>query len=437
MAGTYRTTAMLALLLLGGAAPATAQEADSAVAEARRFVALLQAGKWEDATARMTAEAAAGIGASRLEAGWTQIRSGLGELRGMELLRVEAADSTHVVDFAATFGTQKVLLRLALTQSRQVAGFRIMPLPAESTAPGAVAPYVDAARFREEPVELGHPEWRLGGTLTVPVAPGPHPAVVLVHGSGPQDRDQTLGPNRVFRDLAQGLASQGIVVLRYDKRTHTHGVRMTAVSVEAEVIEDALAALQMVRGRAEVDAGRVHLLGHSLGAQLGPEIAERDGRLAGLILLAAPARRIGELIAEQLAYLATLPQNQGEARQQIEAMQAQIARLHSPATPDTAVILGAPASWFRELDRHDPIRTALRLSIPLLVLHGERDYQVPPSDASAWADALKRRPGAHVRLLSGLNHHFLHGEGPPNPAEYARPGHVAPVVISAIAEFIR
>src|SRR5206468_6047038 len=138
----------------------------------------------------------------------------------------------------------------------------------------AVPPYAKPDSFVEESVTVGKDgEWPLPGTLTVPKGDGPFPAVILVHGSGPHDRDESIGPNKPFRDLAGGLASRGVAVLRYEKRTREHGAKMMAaapITVKEEVLDDALAAVKLLRREKGVDAGRVYILGHSLATTKAP-----------------------------------------------------------------------------------------------------------------------------------------------------------------------
>jgi dienelactone hydrolase len=113
--------------------------------------------------------------------------------------------------------------------------------------------------------------------------------VALVHGSGPNDRDETVGGTKVFKDLAEGLASRGIVVLRYEKRTKQYGARMANMpryTVQDEAVDDAAKAAAMLQTQPQVDPRRVFVLGHSLGGYIAPRIAEEEGKLAGLILLA-------------------------------------------------------------------------------------------------------------------------------------------------------
>src|SRR5262249_23144105 len=137
---------------------------------------------------------------------------------------------------------------------------------------------------------------------------GPFPAVVLVHGSGPNDRDETILGNKPFRDLAGGLASQGIAVLRYEKRTRAHAAKLAVKTptLDEEVTDDAVAAGKLLRRTKDVDPKRVFVLGHSLGATMAPRIGERDPDIAGLIVLAGATRPLEDLILEQVSYAFSL-----------------------------------------------------------------------------------------------------------------------------------
>jgi len=181
-------------------------------------------------------------------------------------------------------------------------------VPSQHASPPYTAPdYVDLDSFEEQDVTVGSGEWALPGTLTIPKGVGPFPAVVLVHGSGPNDRDETVGSNKPFKDLAWGLASRGIAVLRYEKRTKVHADRLVSLdgefTVKEETIDDALAAVSLLRERQETDPGRIVLLGHSLGGMLAPRIAQASPDIAGLIVMAGPARSLEDLVLEQARYI--------------------------------------------------------------------------------------------------------------------------------------
>ena len=284
---------------------------------------------------------------------------------------------------------------------------------------------------------VGVEPWQLPATLTVPAGEAAVPVVVLVHGSGPQDRDETIGPNKPFRDLAWGLATRGVGVLRYEKRTKEHGARMTAdITVEEETIEDALLAIEAARSHPRAEG--VILLGHSLGGMLAPEIAVRDGGLKGVILLAGTNRRFTDVVEEQLTYIGSLPSSGGpEAQARLKPLLDTLALLRSRELPPDAGVMSAPASYIYDLEDRDPLGMVRRVTVPVLVLQGGRDYQVTEEDLGRWREALAGRDDVTTRLYPDLNHLFMIGEGKATPEEYSRPGHVAEKVIEDIATWVK
>jgi dienelactone hydrolase len=281
----------------------------------------------------------------------------------------------------------------------------------------------------------------LPATLTLPRVDHRVAVVVLVHGSGPNDRNETIGPNRPFEDIAAGLASRGIAVLRYDKRTKVAPQAFApprAFTVRDEVIDDARAAVALLRARPEIDPRRIVVLGHSLGATLAPRIAMDDADVAAIVLLAAAARPLADLIVEQSEYIASLidvPDARTQA--QLAALRAAATRADAVKPGDTgAPILDLPLSYWGDLNAYDPAATAAALKIPMLVLQGGRDYQVTTQDFDRFRTALAGHANATLTLLPRLNHLFITGEGKSTPAEYSRPGHVDREAIDDIVTFI-
>ena len=219
--------------------------------QARQFLELCQAGKFTEATANFDAKMKSVLGPAQLEDVWKKLGQQLGPIEKMGPPRTDKVLSSTRVKIRCDFKTTPLDALVSFNSQGQIEGFFLVP--AEKTAAEkADTPepsYVDKSKFAEEQVTVGDPGWPLPGTLTRPKGINSAPLVILVHGSGPNDRDETLGPNTPFRDLAHGLASRGIAVLRYDKRTFAHKEKLVkeglakTITIKEEVIDDVLATL--------------------------------------------------------------------------------------------------------------------------------------------------------------------------------------------------
>lgn len=247
--------------------------------------------------------------------------------------------------------------------------------------------------------------------LTIPEGKGPFPAVVLVHGSGPHDMDETIGPNKPFRDIGDGLAERGIATLRYVKRTSQYGGRLPAgITLREETVDDAVSAVRLLRGNPQIDSKRIYVIGHSLGGYAAPRIGQADTAIAGLVVLAGNTRPFDVLIDEQVKYLG------GSAAQATEMKQR------------------IPEAYRKDLAA-DPVAIARTLRMPMLILQGERDYQVTMEDFRGWQTL--QGPRVTLKSYPALNHLFQPGQGKSKPAEYQMVAPFSPMVLDDIAKWIR
>ena len=402
---------------------------------ATSFVQALRDARFEAAAARVASSVPVGaLSAERLQQIWAQLTGQLGALGAIMPLDEAESQGRHVVNLSAQFARSEMTLRVVFDAGGGVSGFWVgAPRPPAYEPPA----YVDTSTFDERTLQIGA-EPALGATLTLPRTGQPVPLVVLVHGSGPQDRDESIAASRPFRDLAWGLATRGVAVLRYDKRTWAHPSQLgDSVTVEQEVVLDALAALDTARTAAGVDPSRVVLLGHSLGGTLAPEIAVRDAQVAGVVLMAGAARPFGDVLAEQLAYIDSLAGAAGQPTAELDSLRAMVAQLQRRTLPPDADALGAPARYFYDLTDRRPVERAGELRVPVLVLQGGRDYQVTSADVAAWRAAIDSSR-LTVREFPSLNHLFVEGIGKATPAEYSTSsGHVAESVVNTIARWVR
>ncbi|HEY3593694.1 MAG TPA: alpha/beta fold hydrolase, partial [Polyangiaceae bacterium] len=368
---------------------------------------------------------------------WTALEKSRGPVVDVEGIDLGRAGEYWVSIATTRFTRGRLGVKVVYDQKSEVVGlFLVQP---EGAAPWKAPSYINPHAFEERPVSVGTTP-ALPGVLALPKSSGgPFPGVVLVHGSGPNDADEHVGGVRVFKDLAGGLASRGVAVLRYDKRTllAPKGI----VTEQEEVLDGAAAALELLRHTAGVDGHRLFVIGHSQGGYWAPRIAEEQGDVAGIVILAGPTRPIQKMLVEQFQYLASL--SPGDAALAALAVDAQKFRriVDDPALrPDQVVAVpgGAEATgaYFLFQRAYDPLATAARIRIPIQVLQGERDYQVRLTDYDAWKRALAHKPGVELHLYPALNHLLVAGTGTPSPEEYAREGHVDEALIRDVATFV-
>ncbi len=408
----------------------------------RALVEAMFAGRPGPMAAKFDDDMKAALSEAQLTQAITTVTQQAGAFRRVTDTRITEGNGVRFVVLACDFANGPVDVTVVWNGQARVAGLNIRPatVVTEYTPPD----YVTYARFTESSVTVdAGTGWPLPGTITMPVGAGPFPAVVLVHGSGPSDRDETVGPNRPFRDIAWGLASRGIAVLRYEKRTQVHRERIAALTtftVKDETIDDALAAAALLRATTGVRADRVFVAGHSLGGMLAPRIGAADAKLAGLIALAGAVRPLEDSILAQTQYLAEVDGTVTNDEKTLIAAAAAVvakARALKPGDPPlTGPLASGPASYVIDLRGYHPPTAAKALAVPMLILQGERDYQVTMADFAAWRAALGARPDVRLISYPALNHMFIAGAGPSTPAEYQQEGHVDAAVVRDLAAWV-
>ncbi|MBI5765439.1 MAG: alpha/beta fold hydrolase [Planctomycetes bacterium] len=294
--------------------------------------------------------------------------------------------------------------------------------------------------FTTEKISVVTGKYKLPGKLTLPAGDSKVPGLVLVHGSGPHDADETIGPNRTFKDIAEGLATRGIAVIRYEKRTHKYGASMTPadVTLNFEVIDDAVSAVTLLREHARIDPARVFVLGHSLGGTCAPLIAARDPKIAGIISLSGTPRSLLDLIEEQFEYIFNEDGILSAKEKKTLDDLRESTRLIREGKQDEVKqpILGAPNKYWAELHHTDVITPSKNYSGPILILGGGRDYQVTRTCFDAWMTGLQDKPNVIDKWYPTLNHLYFVGSDPPSPKDYAVAGHFSKRVLDDIAAWI-
>lgn len=409
--------------------------AEAMVGPATELVDLLSQGRFAEAHAGFDPALKRSLPVEDLEAAWKKVQQDAGAFA--ERVKTEAfrRHEHAIVRVICRFDHKPLAVQLAYDREGRVTGLFFMP-HAEYEPPA----YADPASFTEVDVSVGSGELALPGTLTLPKGEGPFPGVVLVHGSGPGDRDESVGPNKPFRDLAWGLATRGVAVLRYDKRTRVHKVDIERLTPKEETVDDAVQAADLLLGRRDVSA--VFVVGHSMGGEMIPRIAPAAPKAAGFVLLAGNTRPLEDLIEEQNRYLraadGSLSEEDKEALRAIEQDAERIrAFRRSGVLPEGPPPLGLRETYLAYLAKYDPAREARRVERPMLILQGERDYQVTMEDFQGWKRALQGKPNVTFKSYPRLNHLLFGGDGPSTPDEYAAGGNVDLEVVEDIARFVK
>ena len=437
MSNERMKSVLLALALLVPPCASAQNAAPDARATASALLDHLDAGEYAQAEAMFGADMAAAVPVDKLKAVWESLPAQAGEAKGRGEPANESANGAQMVAIPLHYAKVELVAKVVVADDGKIVGFLIQPAP----PPPAPAVAADAS-FHETDFSVDEGERALPGTLAMPNGEGPFPAVVLVHGSGPQDRDETIGANKPFLDIARGLAAQGIAVLRYEKRTQARPQDFANrdFSVDDETTSDAVLAVAALRNTPGIDSNRVFVLGHSQGGMMAPRIAAKSGHVAGLVLLAAPSRSLLDIVIEQNRRLAVLDDGKTSdaERAAIDNLVEQVRLTRDPKTdPSTKTVLGLPVGYWRSVDALDPVKDAETDALPMLVLQGARDIQVVDADWQGWKAAFHDDPKVTFKLYEKLNHLGIAGEGEGSLAEYMQPGHVDAQLIDDVAAWVK
>jgi len=332
--------------------------------------------------------------------------------------------------------------KVSFTKQNTVTSFLFTP-PIDKRA-YILPSYADTSTFIEQNFTLISGKYKLAGKLCIPKSKGPHPLCILSHGSGPNEMDEKMGPNRVFKDIAYGLASQGIAVFRFNKRTAVYGGQSAEdpekLTLNDEYLEDLYAAIDTFATHPEIHADKMYLLGHSLGGYIAPRVAANTDKLKGIILAGAPCRHLDSIALEQITYLNSIDTS-GTYYRPLKNIKEEVAYLRSgdfdlDSDPNW-LPLGLNAYYWADLLAYDPVKTLKTHPIQTLILNGEDDYQVNMHEFSCWKQRLSTQKKIYYHSFKGLGHGFFSSEGILGPAQYQNQHEVDEAVIKEIKVFIQ
>ncbi len=442
-----RSIVLALVLIYAGAVLGATVEQDSnqeAAATGIQVVVDLTRTAYYNVTRRFDKAMLAQVSSSEVENRWRGLTKTLGGFRRILGTRMRHEGSDRSVDVVCAFADGLGQATIDFNQDDKIASLTFLPVPAgRDWSPPR---YADEPRITEMEIPIGDQANSLNAILTRPVSTGPFPAVVLVQDMGPFDEDETVGPNKPFKDLALGLASRGIAVLRFPKRSLIYPAAFAAphpYTVNDEVIDDAVAAVDSLAGMMIIDQTRIVLAGHGLGGMLAPLIVQREPIIKGLIILAGNSRPLEDVMIDQAEFLARIAAPHDRAARDFVEHARKAARLiEDPALQKDAVIqfagMDTPGAYWLELRHYQPTQTAATLNIPFLIMQGGKDFHVSMDDFDGWATTLKNKPNVTLKLFPTINHFLMAQYGPPSPMEETMVSrHVDPEVINAIAKWVQ
>lgn len=381
---------------------------------------------------RLTAEA--------IDAAWQTHVNRHGAVWSIEPTEVHSDSGMMVVTVVLRTASTALQAIVSMDRRGRLLNLQVTPMASPWQPPAYAA--VDS--FTEYEVVLGDRPRAVGGTVSVPRASAPVPAVVLLSGGGPFNRDMTMGENRIGTDLAWGLASRGIAVLRFDKASQAHAqwvAKNPDFTPTDEYVPYAAAAVDQLKADPAIDPSRIVIVGHSMGGSYAPRVALARPEVAGLVLLAAEAEPMNRAAVRVLNYLASLDPSSTAMRNAAAAMVGLAANVDSPQlsrrTDPATLPFGYSGAYWLDVRDYDPIGTARQTGKPLLILQGGRDYQVTVDDDLArWRAAFDGRGDVSIRVYDADDHLFFPGSGPSTPAGYEPRQHVDGAVVADIADWI-
>lgn len=371
-----------------------------------------------------------------------QLNYGAGFTKGR--VQLEDRNGFLIATRPLTFPRIKYLVLVTFNDQGKIINLYLCPSGGQYEPPD----YVNTLDFNENELSVGDSTMPLSGRITIPVASGKLPLVIMVQGAGPQDMDGSYGANKIYRDIAWGLASNGIAVIRFPKRTSVYGslylngnpnIRYT---LEEEYINDIKDAVRKAKSNPLIDSKRIFLLGHSQGADAVIIAARQLGGIKGLVLASSSPRRIQDLMCEQLDYI-----NGYEPPYAYRRIKGEEIKRHleysmrsdlDDHTPLDSLPMNISAGYWKYLNQMNVIQDLKSMpDVRLLFLQGARDYQTTMLDYRMWFNEFGQEQRATFKLYPWLNQMYFKGYGRPTASEYEERHSVDEEPVKDIADWIK
>ncbi len=425
-----------------GTTESTSYDEDAALEKAKSQSTDMVSGDFSTTANNFNEDISKQLDEQKLKQAWESVVAEIGEYVGFYSATTEVIDNYLVATVILEFQFNAVIITTTYDSDEKIAGINLNYFTIEKDP-------VSNENFEEHAVTIGE-EYPLDGILTLPKNAENPPVVLIVHGSGPTDKNGTVFSNTPLQDIAHQLAEQGIASLRYDKRYYSYpeqaAILGADLTLEDEVLEDVNYAIDLLSNETRIDSSNIFVLGHSLGGSLAPYIAHSNDVVKGIISVAGTLRPIYELSYDQNKALAETILNGDyddatidtitSQMEQVE-IDIQILRNDLSEIPDDQILLGAAAGYQKSVKEYAGENYIDDINIPTLVLQGSADFQVSATvDYPLWQTALQGNDLAEFHLYENLNHLMMPTSGKQDLSEYEVKNTVSSEVIDDIASFI-
>lgn len=352
-----------------------------------------------------------------------QIQKQLGEFKN--IIEINNENSTYY--YYSEFEKSKIDIQISFNEDNKIIGFFFIPHKK-----------FENSNEENNSLNIKSNSIEIKGVFLHPLQNDQKKIVVFLHGSGPQDRDETIGENKPFKDIAEYLFDNGIASYRFDKRTLTNPETFDDSSTaEDEVITDAVNVIDFFSENYK--NYEIILLGHSLGGYLLPRILEKKLNVSKLIFLAANARPLQELIMDQFVYLNKI-NHSSVPNEAVQSIKKQVEFLNSKKFNSNSNKSDLPfnlsANYWKYLINYNPLPLLKSIKIPMFFAQGGKDYQVTEKDFNVWKNQLINNKLAIFKYYPSLNHIFIKGNDIPSPKDYEKKGSIDEELLKDLKHFI-
>jgi dienelactone hydrolase len=423
-------------------------EDEVSIERPKQIIEYFKSGNVEEIYKQFDSIMAVKLTPNRLAPIWKQLTANYGEFNGFGKQDTSTLSGNLIINTDLDFDKAIMNFMLAVDKSNdKISGIYLSEQERKDLDAKAneLPAYIDTTKFYESDV-IVKDVYDLKGKLSVPNKFKEKIVFILVHGSGPNDMDETIGKNKFFKNLAWGLATDGYAVLRYNKLTYQYGNQFkkdSKMTQKDEYSNSIKGAIDLVRSNTATKGAKIVLIGHSQGASAITDFAD-DKSIDGLILLSGTPRKIYDVYGEQLEYIFGLDGSLTDAEKNMIAEHKEKIdyysshkKLKNVAISSDSLPLGLNYEYLLYLDKFDPIKNLSKSKKPTLIVGGGHDYQIKKTDFDAWKSGLDKKKNVEFNFIDNVNHIYGITEKMSVPADYNKHLPITPELFKVIDNWLK